>query len=123
MGNVIASGIAAGACAVFAISYHFSAPWWRSAVGRNLMAFAAAVGALCLYTILITVWPAGCAAVVVRGMRTAVLVAITALMTQRTWTVVRAQSTPAGEVPGTARRSVTASLSKTTPPCAAFGQR
>lgn len=89
--NVIASGVAAGACAVFAITYHLSAPWWRSKVGRNLMAFAASVGALCLYTILITVWPDGCAAVVVRSVRTAVLVAITALMTQRTWMVIRAQ--------------------------------
>jgi hypothetical protein len=89
--NVIASAVAWGACAVFAITYHLSAPWWRSKVGRNLMGFAGAVGSLCLYTVLITAWPDGCAAVVVRSIRTVVLIAITALMSQRTWMVVRAQ--------------------------------
>ncbi|WP_428849366.1 putative phage holin [Streptomyces cucumeris] len=89
--NVIASGLVFLACAGFAATYHRLAPWWRSDIGRNLMAFAGAVGMLCLYTMLITEWPEGCMATVLRSCRVAVLVAIAALMAQRTRMVVRAQ--------------------------------
>lgn len=92
--NTIASMIAFLACLAFAAVYHHRAPWWRSAVGRNLMGFAGAVGVLCLYTVLITVWPHGCTAAVLRSVRTAVLLTIAGLMVQRTWMVVRAQHRP-----------------------------
>lgn len=89
--NASASATACLACLVFAGVYHHRAPWWRSAVGRNLMGFAGAVGALCLYTVLITLWPTGCTAALLRSVRTAVLLTIAGLMVQRTWMVVRAQ--------------------------------
>lgn len=91
--NVAASGVAATACASFAVVYHLRAPWWRSAVGRNLMLLAGALGGLCLYTVLITVWPRGCPAAALRGVRTAMALAIAGLMVQRTRMVIRAQRT------------------------------
>lgn len=89
--NVAASMLAFLACVGFAVVYHTQAPWWRTDVGRNLMLFAAAVGALCLHTVLITVWPEGGAAAVLRGARTGVLVSIAVLMVQRTRMVIAAQ--------------------------------
>ncbi|MFB6811258.1 hypothetical protein [Streptomyces sp. NPDC056387] len=91
--NVIASGVAAVSCAGFALVYHLRAPWWRSAVGRNLMMLAGALGGLCLYTVLIILWPTGCPATVLRAVRTAMVLAITAVMVQRTRMVIRAQRT------------------------------
>ncbi|MDG9701649.1 hypothetical protein [Streptomyces sp. DH37] len=92
--NVIVSGLAFLACAAFVVVYHWKAPWWRSDVGRNLMALPSAIGVLCLYTVLITVWPEGRPAAVLRSVRTAVVLAIAVLMVQRTWMVWRAQSEP-----------------------------
>ncbi|MFH8867190.1 putative phage holin [Streptomyces griseus] len=89
--NVSMSALAFLACAVFATVYHSKAPWWRSSTGWNLMGFAGAVGLLCLYTVLITLWPEGCPAAVLRSIRTAVLLAMTVLMIQRTRMVIRAQ--------------------------------
>ncbi|MFI7890854.1 hypothetical protein ACIFUY_06275 [Streptomyces sp. CACIS-1.16CA] len=89
--NVTMSALAFIACAIFAAVYHAKAPWWRSATGWNLMGFAGAVGLLCLYTVLITLWPEGCPAAVLRSIRTAVLLAMTVLMVQRTRMVIRAQ--------------------------------
>ncbi|MEV6571879.1 hypothetical protein [Streptomyces sp. NPDC051577] len=89
--NMIASGIAASACAGFAAVYHLRAPWWRSDVGRNLMLLAGALGGLCLYTVLIIMWPEGCPAAVLRGLRTVMVLAIAGLMVQRTRMVIRAQ--------------------------------
>jgi hypothetical protein len=89
--NVAASMLAVLACAGFVAAYHLHAPWWRSQVGRNLVGFAAAVGLLCLYTVLVTVWPDGCFAIVARALRTAVLLAVVALMMQRTRLLLKAQ--------------------------------
>ncbi|WP_261992195.1 putative phage holin [Streptomyces sp. MS191] len=94
--NTAASCAAFLMCATFAVVYHVRAPWWRSAVGRNLMLFAGAVGGLCLYTVLITLWPTGCPATVLRGVRTALLLSIAVLMVQRTRLVIRAQAIPRG---------------------------
>jgi hypothetical protein len=89
--NVVASVLATTACVAFVAVYHVHAPWWRSEVGRNLMGFAGAVGLLCLYTVLITVWPDGTFIVVARVMRTVVLLAVAGLMVQRTRLLLRAQ--------------------------------
>jgi hypothetical protein len=89
--NVLASGVAAGVCGAFAVVYHLRAPWWRSATGRHLMAVGVALTLLFAYTVGITVWPAGCPAAVLRSIRTVVVVAIAALMVQRTRMVLRAQ--------------------------------
>ena len=95
--NFVASAAVFLACCVFAVTYHLLAPWWRSDIGRNLMAFAAGVGLLCLYTVLVTVWPEGCVGAALRSCRVAVLVAITALMGQRTRMVLRAQRADSGD--------------------------
>ncbi|MBP5918685.1 hypothetical protein F3K34_43665 [Streptomyces sp. LBUM 1486] len=92
--NVAGSTLAFFACATFAVIYHVKAPWWRSQIGRNLMGFAAAIAALFLYTVLITLWPEGCAATVLRSLRTAVACAVVLLMAQRARLVIRAQHPP-----------------------------
>jgi len=89
--NAVASMLAFLACTGFAVIYHLRATWWRSEVGRNLMGFAGAVGLLCLYTVLVTIWPDGSFVIVARSVRTALLTAITLLMVQRTRLFIRAQ--------------------------------
>lgn len=90
--NVVMSMLGVLACAVFAGVYHLHAPWWRSQVGRNQMAFAGAVGALCLYTVLATVWQGDvCVLVILRSVRTVVLLAVAGLMVQRTRLLLKAQ--------------------------------
>lgn len=89
--NVGASTLAALACAVFMVTYHAKATWWRSDIGRNLIAFAAAVGLLCVYTVLVSLFPDGCFAIVMRGVRTATVLAISALMIQRTRLLLKVQ--------------------------------
>ncbi|WP_055693015.1 putative phage holin [Streptomyces prasinopilosus] len=89
--NATASMLAFAACAGFAAVYHWRATWWRTEVGRNLMGFAVTVGLLCLYTVLVTLWPDGCFVVIARWMRTVLLLAVAALMVQRTRLFIRAQ--------------------------------
>lgn len=89
--NVGGSILACAACAFFALTYHLRARWWRSEMGRNLMGFAGVVGALCLYTVLVSLWPDGCLATILRGVRTALALAITGLMVQRTRLLLQAQ--------------------------------
>lgn len=89
--NVGASTLAAVTCAVFMVTYHVKATWWRSDIGRNLMLFAAAVGLLCIYTVLVSLFPDGCFAIAMRGVRTATVLAISGLMVQRTLLLLNAQ--------------------------------
>ncbi|MFI6105856.1 hypothetical protein [Streptomyces sp. NPDC051310] len=89
--NTVASGVAALVCGAFVVVYHVRMPWWRSATGRHLMAVGVALGLLFAYTVLIALWPDGCPAAVLRSIRTAVVLAIAALMVQRTRMVLRAQ--------------------------------
>lgn len=91
--NIGASLLAAAMCITFGVVYHLRATWWRSEVGWNLMAFAAAVAALCLYTVLATVWQGdACVLAVLRSVRTVILLSVAGLMLQRTRLVVKAQS-------------------------------
>lgn len=89
--NTLASGLVVACSALFMITYHVKAPWRSTEIGRHLMAVAGTIGALGLYTILILVWPHGTAAGVLRTARTVLLVAVAALMVQRTVWVLRAQ--------------------------------
>ncbi|MFJ6559992.1 hypothetical protein ACIQMV_08935 [Streptomyces sp. NPDC091412] len=89
--NFAASALGFAACAGFAITYHLKATWWRSEVGCNLMAFASAVGLLCAYTVLVNLWPDGPLAVVLRAIRILTVLAIAALMVQRTRLLLKAQ--------------------------------
>jgi hypothetical protein len=89
--NVAGSALAALVCAAFVVIYHLKTTWWRSGTGRNLMGLPAAIGLLFLYTVLVTVWPDGCIATVLRGVRTALALAISALMAQRIRILLKAQ--------------------------------
>jgi hypothetical protein len=89
--NFVASGVAAVVCGTFVVVYHVRAPWWRSSTGRHLMAVGMALLLLFAYTVLITLWPDGCTAAVLRSVRTAVVLAIAVLMAQRTRMVLCAQ--------------------------------
>lgn len=92
--SVSASMVAVAFCAVFAITYHLRAPWWRSEVGRNQMGFAAMVAALCLYNALASLMQDdACALLILRIFRTVVLLGVTGLMVQRTRLLLKAQRT------------------------------
>lgn len=92
--NVASSLLAAVVCAGFVIVYTAKAPWWSSRIGRNLVGFAAAVGLFCLYTVLVSLWPDGCFAIVMRGVRTVAVLAISVLMVQRTRILLIVQRDP-----------------------------
>lgn len=90
--NAAMSLLGAIACTAFAITYHLRATWWRSEVGRNLMAFAVTIGLLCLYTVLATFWQGDeCALILLHSLRALVLLAVALLMVQRTRLLLKAQ--------------------------------
>jgi hypothetical protein len=89
--NTAASGLVALCCIVFAVVYHLHAPWQSTSVGRHLMVFTLAIGGLTAYTVLVTVWPDGVTATVLRSLRVALLVLIAGLVIQRTRMVLNAQ--------------------------------
>jgi hypothetical protein len=95
LANTTASALVALCCAVFAYVYHRHAPWRSTAVGRHLMSFTLAIGALGFYTVLITIWADGVPATVLRAVRTLLLVLIALLVMQRTRMVLNAQHHPA----------------------------
>jgi len=94
LANTTASGVVALACLVFAVVYHLNAPWRDSAVGRHLMAFTLAIGALTAYTVIITFWPEGVPATVLRFTRTLLLLVIAGLIVQRIHMVLTFQHHP-----------------------------
>ncbi len=89
--NMAASSVATAACALFVIVYHLRVTWWRSDVGRNLMALAVVLVALFAYTVLVSLWPDGCLAMVLRRVRTVVALAVAWIMVQRTRMFLREQ--------------------------------
>jgi len=90
--NAIMSALGFLACAVFVVSYHRTATWWKSEVGRNQMAFVAAIGLLCLYTVLATVWQGDeCVLAALRSVRSIAVAAVILLVVQRTRLMLRAQ--------------------------------
>ncbi|MFF1444102.1 hypothetical protein [Streptomyces sp. NPDC058295] len=91
LANVCASGLVALCCTIFAIVYHLHAPWQSTPVGRHVMTFTLAIGALAAYTVLVSVWPDGVVATVMRVARVLLLLAIAALVIQRTRMVLTAQ--------------------------------
>jgi len=91
LANTAASGLVTLTCIVFAVVYHWHAPWRSTAVGRHLMTFTLAIGALGAYTVAISIWPDGAPAAVLRATRTVLLVVIAGLVMQRTRMVLRAQ--------------------------------
>lgn len=89
--NVAGSAMAALACLAFVVTYHLKTTWWRSETGRNLMGLPAAIGLLFLYTVLVSLWPDGCFAIVLRSVRTLLAVVVSGLMVQRLRILLRAQ--------------------------------
>ncbi|WP_052683184.1 hypothetical protein [Streptomyces sp. FxanaA7] len=90
--NVAMSLLAVLLCTAFIVIYHLKAPWWRSKIGRNQVAFAATVAALCLYTALATFLQDDPAALMaLRIFRTVVLLSVAALMVQRIHLLLKAQ--------------------------------
>ncbi|MFF9287496.1 putative phage holin [Streptomyces griseosporeus] len=89
--NIAASGLVALCALVFAGVYHLHAPWRSTAVGRHVMTFTVAVGALGAYTVLVTIWPTGPTTSVLRTARTVLLILIAGLIIQRIRMVLSAQ--------------------------------
>lgn len=89
--NVVASGLVALAAGAFVWHYHRRAPWMTTPTGRRLMSLITVLGLLGMYTVLITVWPDGVVAAVLRIARTVVQLLIAGLITQLTRTVIRVQ--------------------------------
>jgi len=91
LANTAASALVALCCIVFAVVYHVHAPWRSTSVGRHVMTFTIAIGALALYTVVITIWPTGAPAAAFRFSRTLLLLIIAGLVIQRTHMVWAAQ--------------------------------
>lgn len=99
LANVAASGLVALCCLAFAVVYERKAPWRSTPVGRHIMTFTLAIGALGAYTVAITVWDHGAPAAVFRATRTLLLVVIAGLVVQRIRMVIRAQHDDAPPAP------------------------
>ncbi|WP_435606522.1 putative phage holin [Streptomyces ardesiacus] len=91
LANLAASSLVALCSLAFGIVYSRFAPWRSTAVGRHVMAFTLAIGALGAYTVAINVWDHGLPAVVLRYTRTLLLLVVAGLVVQRISMVVRAQ--------------------------------
>ena len=91
LANTYASGLVALCCLICAAVYHTRAPWRSTAIGRHVMTFTLAIGALCAYTVLVSLWPDGLFATVMRIGRTVLLLGIAALVIQRTRLIIDAQ--------------------------------
>lgn len=102
--NNAASGLVALCSLVFAVVYHRHAPWRSTPVGRHLMLFTLAIGALGAYTVVVTAWPEGIAATILRFARTLLLLLIAALVMQRTRMVLAAQHHGAPDTADTNRQ-------------------
>ncbi|MFG3585419.1 hypothetical protein [Streptomyces sp. NPDC047990] len=89
--NVAGAALAAVVCAAFVITHHVKTTSWRSETGRNLTGFPAAVGVLFLYTVLVSFWPDGCFAMVMRRVRTLLTLSISGLIVQRIRILLKAQ--------------------------------
>lgn len=84
-----ASGVVAVAALVFVLVYNWRAPAWRrSAIGRHMVAVTGVMGALGLYTVVVTVWPETLP--VLRWVRTVLVLGASGLLVQRTMFVIRA---------------------------------
>jgi hypothetical protein len=95
LANLAGSGLLFVTCSVFVVVYQWKAPtWYKSRVGRNMMTAMAAFGLLGLHTLLITVWPSGEMAAVLRTVRTALQVLLSVQIMQRIQMVLEAQRAP-----------------------------
>lgn len=89
--NLVGSGLVALAAARFVVIYHLRAPWRSTATGRHIMTLVAVLGILGLYTILITIWPEGLLADILRAVRSTILLVMAVLISGFTRMVTDAQ--------------------------------
>lgn len=90
--NTAVSGFVALCAIVFIVTYHRLAPWRGSGVGWYVMAFAATIGMLATYTVVITaVGIEGTTATVLRMIRSCLLLTVAGLLIQATRTMIRSQ--------------------------------
>ncbi|MGW0948443.1 putative phage holin [Streptomyces sp. NPDC002623] len=91
LANFYASGLVALCAVIFAIVYQLHAPWRDSAFGRHVMIFTLTVGAVFSYTVVVSIWPDGLVATVMRIARVLLALGIAGLIIQRTRMVLSAQ--------------------------------
>ena len=89
--NTVASGLVVVCTAVFMVTYNRIAPWRRSGLGRVVMAIAGSVAGFAVYTVLITLFPTGPAAVALRVARVVLQIGLAGLMVQQTRILYRMQ--------------------------------
>ncbi|MEU1421460.1 hypothetical protein [Kitasatospora sp. NPDC005751] len=89
--NWSASVVLASASVTAAVVYHRRAPWRQTRIGRHIMAVTVAVGLLGAYTVLMSIWPTGPTAMVLRVGRTVLQVALGVAMIQRAFLITDAQ--------------------------------
>ncbi len=87
----MASGPVVLCTTAFKVTYNRIAPWCRSGLGRVVMAIAGSVDGFAVYTVLITLFPTGPAAVALRIARIVLQVGIAGLMVQQTRILRRMQ--------------------------------
>ncbi|MFW3477358.1 putative phage holin [Streptomyces microflavus] len=94
--NLAVSALVFVCSAAFVVTYHLMAHWRRTYMGWHLMLFTGAIGLLGLYTVVVTITGLdGTPAMVLRYVRSALLLLVAGLMIQRTWMVWTAQHRPA----------------------------
>jgi hypothetical protein len=92
--NWSSSVLMAAAAGYAAVTYQLKARWRLTRIGRHIMAVTVAVGLLGLYTVLVSIWPAGPAAAALRYGRTALQVVLAVAMVQRSRLITDAQRRP-----------------------------
>jgi hypothetical protein len=92
LANLAASALVWVAATSAAVVYHLCAPWNRSRIGRHMMAVTVSIGLLGLYTVVVSLfWSTGPVAMVLRILRTSLLVLLAGMMVQRVRLVIDAQ--------------------------------
>lgn len=95
--NVMSSGLVVLCAVRFMFVYNKAAPWRASGLGRVVMAIAGAVACFGLYTVLITWFPSGIPASVLRVGRTVLQVLTAGLFLQQTRLLQRLQNVDQSE--------------------------
>ncbi|MFJ4792469.1 putative phage holin [Kitasatospora purpeofusca] len=94
LANWAASLLLAVASGAAAVVYHRRAPWRRTRIGQHVMTVTVAVGLLGLYTVLVSLWPDGLLATVLRVGRTVLVLVLAVSMVQRVILIADAQRRP-----------------------------
>ncbi|MFB7672960.1 hypothetical protein ACFC26_16280 [Kitasatospora purpeofusca] len=96
LANWAASLLLATSSGAAAVVYHRRAPWRLTRIGRHVMTVTVAVGLLGLYTVVVSLWPGGLLATVLRVGRTVLVLVLAVSMVQRVILIADAQRRPPG---------------------------